>query len=327
MGELYKQLMIPEIQQYRTNKYNFKEYEFGIVSLHQFLSDLTNRHKLITYITFINRRAPFDVDFISTLLHLVYTNQCAIVDYDKIYKQELVFINASFVTNAYSIPSFDSKIKDVVTYYHSIDKPFADYIKSIHCMLWIIRYYQQLYYDSRFNECHKQRLKELMTEEVRNQLYTEIQNHPADTEDDRLDLIADVILDSKDKYTDLYEETFYTSDWNLMDLSRIIYYADTRDVELSTLLQRLSNDHSWAMSLPVKQPGLQSTSIMILGDLGYYNMNDVKRTPEIQVMIDEMYAIPTNIYKKDYDRSLDVLLRMYKRTVEKHLIWGRRLFT
>jgi len=305
---------------------------YMLTDMKEYISNPIHKQHVIAYVSFLHSRI-FDNEYVSNIVNILYTNESTYgLDkanlIDTSYYDILSFKGLGSLRFIYKTPHIDTKLREVVEYYEIRDKSFATYIKSIHSILWIIRKYSDIVDDIGFNDCDYDTLQELLTDSLTEQLAGELieNDEYQDTERGRLERMGAVIHQYAYKYIDIYETVFTTADWDLKDFSRIVYYIDKYDLDVFTVLNRLSADYSWAMSLPVKQPGIQSVSIMILGDLGYSFDMRMDRTPEVQAMIDEIYAIPTGFSLKDFNRSLDVLLRLYKRTVEKHLVWNSRLF-
>lgn len=305
---------------------------YMLTNMTDYMSDPIRKQHIITYVSFLHRTL-FDKEYVSNIITMLYTIESTYgLDSENLidisYYNLLSFKGLCSMGFIYRVPKIDTKIKEVVEYYEVRDKTFATYIKSIHSLLWIIRKYSDIVSDIGFNECDYDVLQGILTDSLAKQLTAEQidDDEYQNTERGRLERMGTVIRQHNYKYKNLYETVFTTADWDLKDFSRIVYYIDKHDADAFTVLNRLSADYSWAMSLPVKRPGIQSVSIMILGDLGYSFDMRMDRTPEVQAMIDEIYAIPSGFSLNDFHRSLDVLLRLYKRTVEKHLVWGSRLF-
>lgn len=305
---------------------------YMLTNMADYISDPIRKQHIVTYVTFLHRTS-FDNEYVSNIVNMLYTiestyglDRANLIDTS--YYDILSFKGLGSLRFIYKIPRIDAKLREVVESYEIRDKSFATYIKSIHSLLWIIRKYSDIVDDIGFNDCDYDTLQGILTDSLAKQLTAEQidDDEYQNTERGRLERMGAVIRQHDYKYRDIYETVFTTADWDLKDFSRIVYYIDKHDADAFTVLNRLSADYSWAMSLPVKQPGIQSVSIMILGDLGYSFDMRMDRTPDVQAMIDEIYAIPAGFSLKDFHRSLDVLLRLYKRTVEKHLVWGSRLF-
>ena len=337
LDELYSQAIPSEIIQYAYPLYDIMPLDSeqtkkdALISMKHFILSSINRQKLVAYVSFLNHKT-FDMHYVATILNMLYNgenvNGLQTELYDESYHNELYIRCTPYLRSIYKIPKIDHKIKEVIDYFEKRDTTLSTYIKSLHSLLWIICYYRDIHCDNGFNECNYDILQSILTYDLKAQLQSEPIEYDIynDTEFEQLQRIKEVLRQHRHKYEYIYEDVFTTYDWNFADLSRIVYYIDKYDLDVFTVLNRLSADYSWAMSLPVKQPGIQSVSIMILGDLGYSFDMRMDRTPEVQAMIDEIYSIPTGFSLKDFNRSLDVLLRLYKRTVEKHLVWNSRLF-
>jgi hypothetical protein len=331
----YNELILPEIKEY-TYKFSNNIYNTNIIeNIKKYLASDINRNNLITYVLFLNKNV-YDKDYISKLVNIKYLRDCAFniddMEYDEEYynKLQLKFIDYNPV---YKVPKLDNKIKDIVSYYENIDIQFSNYIKSIHCLLWIIQKYQDILYDIGFKRCNYDKLKRLLTPELKKQLKNEDQYSTEnidslfDTEMAELECYSEIILSNLDKYRYIYRKIFYTEDWNFTDLGNIIYYIDKYNLDIFTVLNRLSADYSWAMYKADKvEPGIQSTSIMILGDLGYDFDKEMNRTIEVQHMIDEIYSIKADLYFEDFIKSYKTLIKLFKRTIEKELFWGAKIF-
>ena len=105
-----------------------------------------------------------------------------------------------------------------------------------------------------------------------------------------------------------------------------IDYINKHDCDVFTTLNILAGDYYHAMYVHPSRPGISSTSIMILGDLKYGYPVELEHTPAVDAMVEEIYSIPVDLYKKDYDRSLGILLNLFQRTIEKRLVWGAKIF-
>jgi hypothetical protein len=331
----YNELILPEIKEY-TSKFSNDIYKTNIIKdLKKYLESDINRNYLITYVTFLNKKI-YDKDYISKLVNIKYIRDCAFslddIEYDEEYYNKLVlkFIDYNSI---YSVPKLDKKIKDIVSHYEEINKPFSNYIKSIQCLLWIIQKYQDIYNDIGFRRCNYTKLKKVLTPELIIQLKNEEQyvteniDSTFETEQEELECYAEIILSNSHKYKNIHKKIFYTEDWNFIDLSNIIYYIDKYNLDIFTILNRLSADYSWAMYKAVKvEPGIQSTSIMILGDVGYEFDKEIDRTIEVQQMVDEIYGIKSDLYLEDFIKSYKTLIQLFKRTIEKELSWGTKIY-
>lgn len=340
VSELYKKISIPEIDNYLYYNPKNNKYISDIVEkTYNFISSPENKNNLIKYVQFMNSTS-YDKEYIAKLIYLKYLESRQfrpnVLIKDNTYCDRL---NLGYIGygSIYTLPDIDAKLNEVVAYYETVDKPFATYIKSIHSLLWILTKYEDIESDSGFGEYNAEHFKEYLTEELKEQLREDIRKENKDinknnviikdSKDELNEMIWTVKYDYGEKYPEIYKKVFYTPDWNLIDLSQIIYYIDKYDLDVFTVLNRLSADYSWAMYKvkPVK-PGIQSTSIMILGDLEYDFDMRLDRTPEVQEMVDEIDNIKTGHYYEDFNRSADTLISLFIRTVEKYLVWGAEIF-
>jgi hypothetical protein len=133
--------------------------------------------------------------------------------------------------------------------------------------------------------------------------------------------------DKEGKYTHIFDQAYSSCDWNLMDLNQIMYYVYEHNLNMYETLRTLAGDYYWAMYLITPaQPGIQSTACMILDDLDYDYENKCKHTPEIDAMVKEINGIKTDLHMAEFKHSTDILLKLYKREVEKYLKWGEQIF-
>jgi hypothetical protein len=328
METKFQQSIIPEIQEYtKPFSEEIKYYEKIINNLNNYLSSPEKKHKFITYIKFMNS-TNYNKDYISKLINMKYIKECNIDTDNTSYKNDLSFggVCYSFV---YKVPKLDEKIHNIVEYYEENDKAFATYIKSIHCLMWIIKKYYDIEYDIGFNECDLDQLKNLLTDDLKRELREHIKNkytiYPEDSNEE-LNTMGYVIK-YNDTYKELYEKVWFTSDCSLMDLSRILYYIDKYNLDVFTTLNKLAGDYRWAMHKvkPVK-PGIQSTSIMVIANSNYEYEYDIDRTPELQNMIDEIYSIKSGLDVYEFNKSKNMLMNLFKRTVEQQLTWGAQIY-
>jgi ADP-heptose:LPS heptosyltransferase len=122
---------------------------------------------------------------------------------------------------------------------------------------------------------------------------------------------------------DICEQICYTSSWNYTDLSRIIKYIVKYDLDVYDTLIKLADDYYHAMyRVKPTRTGPQSAADMVLTQCKYEYNEEKYRTPEIQNMLDEIYEMKSFGYLPEYRQSFSELLGLFKKTFEKHLIWG-----
>jgi hypothetical protein len=207
--------------------------------------------------------------------------------------------------------------------------------------------------ENTFNNYNKTRLKELMTPKLQ-KMYDEQTSYTfnykkGQTENDKVDYFDMTIKEyiEKDRLSQLiriikkiakegdksnpethemqqlYEQICFTGSWDFTDYSRIISYIIKYDLDVYDTLVTLSRDYNHAMYVakPVR-PGPQSTAGSILLESGSADNIDNERTPEVQAMLDELYAMNEIGYIFQYNKSFDDLLGLFKKTFEKYLVWG-----
>jgi hypothetical protein len=331
----FNEIILPEIKKFAYPFSNNTYSSQSINSFKNFISSNKNKNNFIKYIEFINN-VEYDKDFISKLMYMKYITNCAFslddIHYDNSYYDEIYSITGKY-NYLYKESDIDTKINDVIQYYKINDNSFADYIKSINCLIWIINKYKDIIENVGFNTCEYTKLKELLTSELKAKLQqedlenTSISGSLNGNEDDELTWYGEIILLNRNKYYDIYRKSFYTEDWDFIDFNNIITYIYKHDLDAFSVLTRLASDYSWAMRKVKKvEPGIQSVSIMVFDDLDYEYPEKVKRTPDIQTMVDEINNIRSELYLEDFSESYNILTNLFKRTVEKQLTWGAKIF-
>jgi hypothetical protein len=147
--------------------------------------------------------------------------------------------------------------------------------------------------------------------------------------DNRFYKLADIISDIP-VYEKLVDKICYTSDWNFTDLYSISMYIAKNNIDMYSTLKILAEDYRWAANKSV--PGeigntdIASTAIMILGDLHYEFNNDVDRTQEVQTIINGIEIIESYTYREYYKRAIDNIIQYFKKSIERQLTWGLKIF-
>ncbi len=280
-----------------------------------------NKNNIIKYILFYNN-IEYTSEFISKVIYDKFVNSTPI-EYD--YEQEYVktISRCSELSLIYNFNNDDKYIKQFIEYYDIHNTNFSNYLRSINCLLSIIRTYRDLRDDATFDNYNIVKLKKLMTPKL-----IEVYNEKTDNyknENTRLYELAHIIKHMTEfKY--IYEQICSTSSWDFVDFSRIITYIDKYDLDVFTTLKILAEDHNYAFyKVKPKQTGIQNVSVMTLVDLKYTFTYYKDRTEQTQKIIDEIYNIECSDYLKDYNNAVHIILKLFKRTVEKHLIWGIKI--
>jgi hypothetical protein len=340
IDDILNLLDLPEFNKYIYSSIDWKDpnYYHYIENYHKYLSNIENLKNSRIYLEFIFK-TEYTIEYISKLIYMKYLEACPIyeidaynTDDDKKYDEKRYL---PYANTFYTIPLLDNKIKNIVSYYEKTDNDFAVYLKSIHSLLWIMKKYNDTVYDSKFTTCYEARFKKLLTDELKQKIINDIAESPNRDDYDNennteIEKLSYFILDNytmSEEYKLLYNKTFYTQDWNFVDLGKIVDYIWENNEDTYTILNRLSADYNWAMhKIEPAQPGIQSSSIMVLGDLGYSFDNNKDRTPEVQQMVNEIYENKLDGFKEDFNKSLKTLTNLFKRTVEKQLTWGAKIF-
>ncbi len=278
---------------------------------------------LINYITDYNN-IKYNKDYISRIIYNYYINiNPKLSEDDTIYDNIIVSILSSH--NFYTLLYHEDIIKNIISYYDKEDIQFANYLRSVNCLLWIINKYFDIYIeDKTFNNIDLYSMELYMTPEI--QKFYDENTDPSQNKKSRLRELASIIEESGD-FPDYYDQICHTSDWAFVELAKIIYYMDTHDIELYPTLQRFAEDYEWSMYKSNKSqgPGFSSISRLVLGDLKYEYGTQKDRTPELQSIFDEINKKTVRHFIKDYKDSLDTLLRVFRRTIEKQLTWGLQI--
>jgi hypothetical protein len=323
----YNQIILDEISKYKKDNIDILSYERYIEYAYKNLIR-TNKHtQIITYMQFIHD-VKYDSEHISKLIYEQYVNiavrfedyehiHSILTEKDKVYNNNIYKLNV--LDTFYKFRDYNEHMKDIVAHY-AYNKDFTKYVGSIRCILWILEYYANLLEDNTFYMYDTEKLKNSMTPVLREIYNTETDSD--DTEDSRLRKLGDIIQ-CMDEYSDIYESVCYTVSWSFNELCKITTYVYNNNLDLYETLHALASDYRWSMyNITPAQSGLQSTSITILGDLGYDYEFDKQRTATVQQMINNIHDIPSNIFITDFNKSADILIKLLKKTVEIHASWG-----
>jgi hypothetical protein len=336
ISELYKLINLPKLNIYIDNDTikNENTYKHYIESYYKFLLIPSNYEKNNKFLNFIFN-IKYDTEYISKVVLTMYNNIEFGEYIDKEYSDELDKLNEE-VSNFYNLSDMNDIIRNIVKHYERKDKEFAKYLKSIHCLLWIIDFYRNVEDDFGFNTCSKKEFESLLTPELEQKILDDIikdnyENYKNKNDiTDKLNTMINYIGETYNKseaYTDLHDKSFYTQCWDFVDFAKIIEYIDIHNLDPFTVLKRLYADYSHAMyKLKEPEPGIQSSSGSVLEELGYASNKELKRTPEMQRMVDEIYDLKIEGFKSDFDKTSKTLINLFKKTVEKHLTWGLKIF-
>jgi hypothetical protein len=209
INDMYKQIIIPEIEQYRKKDINIDSISYIVKNIYNNLhNDISNKDKIIKYIRY-NNSNNYTIDFISTLLYERYIFFAyPIIDdliYNRLYVKPSVNTIIFDLFPVYNIKQYEDIIKDVITYYDQNDKKFANYLRSITCILWIIRYYyDKLIENKTFNRYVIETMMELVTPDIFEEIKSKIDSDKwGQTERDHYDAIYCYMRyeDKESKYT------------------------------------------------------------------------------------------------------------------------------
>jgi hypothetical protein len=335
--KIYNKLIFSEIKEYIDHNIQIQYNIDHINNVYDYISNINNKKSFIKFIQ-LNHSSNYDIQFLSTLFYHEYL-QWAVPNITSLYPNiQSDDINNSNnmisdnIDDLYNLISYKNNLKNAIKYYDETDKDYANYIRSLSCITWILRAYQDILINNdTFNSWDEDKLKELLTPELKEELKEKLENCKDEDykwtkdEDENLQNIYYYMRynDTENEYADIFEQYYYSCDCGLKDLSRIIYYIYDNNLDIYQTLLTLAGDYRYAMYKvkPVK-PGIQSTACMILDDLDYDYSSKIERTPEIQVIIDDVYGIKTDLYLKDFKHSFDILLKLFRREFDKHLIWG-----
>ena len=324
LEQIYNSIILPEIKQYINNRYtNLIKYEDKIKEAYDELYIKNKKDSIIKYISFYNN-TQYDKGYISKLIYEKYVNITPLPSNDDIiYRTNRV--SMYFLLYIYKTKYNDDVLNEIVSYYDERDTQFADYLRSLNCILWIIRKYFDLYIeDHTFNNYDRYSMERLMTPEIQ-KIYDE-QTDPKKDKSCRFSDLAEILRETK-QFPEYFEQICHTSDWSFVDLTQIIHYIEKNDLEVYPTLKRLAADYYWSMyKIKPSGSGFSDASILVLGDLEYKFDKEVERTPELQKMIDDMNSKKVRHFIKDYREAVDTIIRLFKRTVDKHLTWGLRIF-
>lgn len=331
--ELYNKLILPEVAQYRDKEYNIQHHLKYIENIYKFMYNENRKDDMIKYIQF-NHSTNYTKDYISKLIFHEFIECINAISYNaKInlsYYIGYYYHFPSFVSSIYNIKSYEETMKEVLQHYDTSDKSFADYIRSLNCILWILRTYEDILINNRtFNSCNYEKLETLLTPELREQFSQEDDPEEWKPGDEPIRRIYYIMKYSstKDKYKQLFDQVQYSCDWKLIDLMQITSYIHSHDVDTYTTLKTLAGDYHHGMyGCKPARPGVSSTAIMILGDLKYDFETKKEHTPEVHTMVEEVNTTPADLYKVNYDESLETILQLFKRTMDRGLEWGATIF-
>lgn len=329
------------------NKFDYKNNQKGGRTTFKnikFKYNKTRRNKVSTILKTINKMNynNIDISFLFYHKYIKWINQ--ILNYENICNptikisnilkmnienNDIIYYNNNISIISNKTISYEDNIKNAIKYYDKTNKDYANYIRSLSCIIWIIKLYEDILINNRtFNTYNPKKLKELLTRELTEELKEKIENCGNKwgvSERDNLQAIYQYMKydDENNEYTYLYEQFCHSCDWNLEDLSQIIYYVYNNNLDIYNTLLMIAGDYSYSMySIKPPQPGLQSTAGEILGDLDYDYKHNLEHTKEVDILINNINTIKSGLYLKDFKQSLDVLLKLFRREFDKYLIWG-----
>ncbi len=359
--ETFNQITFPEVEQYLfKNKFRQGYLHYTVCLIRYMKENHENRQKLIKYIMFKNS-IEYTKEFVSKIIfencmdltsrfRMVHNFPTQLKEYAEYYSK---LNNITDILIFYKHYTYSEVTDKLIEYYDIHDKPLANNIRALNCLFWVIKAYYDMEEDHTFNNYNKTRLKELMTPKLQ-KMYDEQTSYTFNfregkTENDKVDYldmtikeyiederlgqlirIIKNIAESDDKtnpevqeMNELYEQICFTGSWDFTDYSRIISYIIKYDLDVYDTLITLGGDYNYAMYVakPVR-PGVQSTASSIIAQSGYKVDVDKERTPEVQKMLDELYEMNDMGYIYQYEKSFDELMGLFKKTFEKHLIWG-----
>lgn len=356
--EIYNQITLPEVENYLIRD-NFKE---GYLHYAKYLakyitSSSNNKKKVVDYIIYKNN-IEYTNEYVSKIIfekyiRIISSYPSRTKEYDT-YSSLLSDIRDILVF--YKHYKYDYVMNKLLLHYDTHNKAIAYNIRSLNCLLWIIESYYDLEEQHTFYNYNKYRLKELMTPKLQKWYdektsyeyeYSEGQTENDKVqflnmtikeyiEDNRLDQLIEIIVNiAKNgvksnpetlEMREIYEQICNTVSWNFVDYSRIISYIIKHDLDVYETLIKLGGDYNNAMYVDKPaRPGIQSTAIMVLSQYNYDLDTKRERTPEIQTMIDEIYAMKCGGYIFEYKKAFDDIMILFKKTFEKYLIWGLEL--
>lgn len=351
--ETYNKIIFSEVEKY-INKKNmtpgFLHYAISIIKYINEHSD--NKSHIIKYIIYKNY-IEYNIDYISKIVYEQYIQLICRYDYKFVNTYASKLRKLDSLQTFYKFYKYNDIINKIILHYDTHNKALANNIRSLNCLLWIIESYYDLEEQHTFYNYNKYRLKELMTPKLK-KWYDEKTSYEYDyregqtendkvqildttikeyIEDDRLGQLIQIIVDiakNGDKSNpetyemyEIYEQICNTVSWDFIDYSRIISYIIKYDLDVYETLIKLGGDYYHSMYVSKSAMStIQSTASMILGQFKYDLDIRCERTPEIQKMIDEIYAIKCNGYIFEYKKAFDDIIGLFRRTFEKHLIWG-----
>lgn len=287
-----------------------------------------NKEKLKKYLEFKNN-IEYGSDYISKL---IYEQYIRITPYlDKEYLDVLPYSSkehtnySTSLLNIYNTniiyKEYEEIIKEIISYYDIHNIEFSNYLRSLNCILNTLKMYYELEEDNTFNNYDIELFKKLLTKDLQ-KLYQQING---DNEQIRLNTLINNISTIKE-YSYIYEQVCYSSNWNFLDLNKIIKYIYKYNLDIYNILQILAADYNHAMyKIKPAKPGIQSISILILSSLNYNFNNNIERNFNLQQIIDEIYNIESDIYIKDYKELILITQNLFKNTFEKYLTWGLQI--
>jgi hypothetical protein len=357
--EIYNQIIFPEIEEY-LDKESFKiGYIDNAKSLIKKINtNPDNKLNAIKYIKLLNN-IEYTKEYVSKIIywkylqHMPYLSHLYIKDNDNQYDLNMSLIYN--ITTFYNHLKYDEIMSKLLSYYDEHDLEFANNIRSLNCLLWMIRCYDEMETEHTFNNYDEHKLKKLMTptlQKIYNEKTSFKYNYKkGQSENDKIEfadmtikkyiehkrykqlieIICEMIYNIQDtpemkEINDIYEQICYTSSWDFTDLSRIISYINKHNLDVYNTLLKLADDYDHAMyRVKPNRSGPQSTAGGVLTELEYEYDGGLDRTPEVQLMVDEidsMYKMYSMGSISQYRQSFSELLGLFKKTFEKHLIWG-----
>jgi hypothetical protein len=127
--------ILPEISQYLSNTFTHTGYMNYIPRLEKLIEN-NRKHDMVKYVQFMYT-TDYSKEYISKLLYNEYIDRTntSSDDYNSIL---------SIIGPAYDIRGYGEIIANIIQYYYTVDESFANYLRSLNCLLWLIQAYNDM---------------------------------------------------------------------------------------------------------------------------------------------------------------------------------------
>ncbi len=202
------------------------------------------------------------------------------------------------------------QIHNIINYYNDIDIELANCIKSVVCLIELIRIYEVDLGES-FGEYHPKIIMRHATPEI----LKELEQYPASMKPEKMwKLLNDDRFNQK-KYTAIYEEVNHCAAWDIDDYNRIMMYIIDNNLDVYTTLQQLAGPY-----------GIQTTVKSILEFSQFPYENRKSNTPEMKALVDTIHALPRNDNMKGWKYIKGRVEDYLQATFKKRLIWEAKFW-